>query len=352
MCGSALHAWLVAYVLAMGVAGSGALAKWCGVAYLAALAAVVFDLARDARFAQQLVGAWLAGAAIAAAFSILAIVAFYAFPEAGFQKILLSHYGSLPPGPYPRVRSLFANANMYCNYLVVACALVVAANATGRIGTRTTVLLFVWLTIAALATISPGLGGLALLAGSVFALRMRSRSPRAAKVAFATGLFVAASVFAGMWLNPAAPLREPSVRWRIWQQAWETWLTHPWRGIGLNQDVVGVAFLDPSGNQQWLTDAHNVWLNVGGQAGLPAVLALAGLCGWLCLAGMRAARAGNPLATACLLAFVAAFLYGGLMGPFEDARHLWVLIGLLAASSCRRCSPARDRHVGPHVAST
>lgn len=143
---------------------------------------------------------------------------------------------------------------------------------------------------------------------------------------------VALCVFAGMWLNLAAPFVEPSVRWRIWQEALITFRLHVWRGIGLDMPVVWVSYLDPSGNNQLLTDAHNILLNVGGQAGIWAVLALAGLSAWLIRHGCRA-MPGNAMSAAMLFGFIAAFLYDGLSGSFEDARHLWVLMGILAAAS-------------------
>ena len=35
--------------------------------------------------------------------------------------------------------------------------------------------------------------------------------------------------------------------------------------------------------------------------------------------------------TILLIAFIAAFLYDGITGSFENTRHLWVLIGLILA---------------------
>ena len=94
-----------------------------------------------------------------------------------------------------------------------------------------------------------------------------------------------------------------------------------------------MAYVDPSGGQQWLTDAHNIALDLAGQGGLPLLLAFAGLCAWLYLRGLRAARDGSVMAGGALLALVVAVLYDGLTGSFEDARHLWVLIGLLAGTA-------------------
>jgi hypothetical protein len=39
----------------------------------------------------------------------------------------------------------------------------------------------------------------------------------------------------------------------------------------------------------------------------------------------------DPVRTALGLAFIGAFCFQGLIGSYEDARHLWVLLGLLAS---------------------
>lgn len=369
------HGWLLVYLFAMGLAcmtawpdpNPGRLAglscpiaspylwssvgKWIAIAYLAVLAVLVADLARDPWYMKILALAWIAAAAVTSVISMLAIVAFYVVPDAGWLQPLLSHYGSLPPGNYPRVHSLFANANMLCNYLVVAVCLLLLARQRAWLGRRVATTLLACLLVAAAATISPGLGGLVLALASWYWLLKRHVTPTRANVMLAGGALIAALVFAGMWLDLADPFASESVRAQIWQQAVHTWMAHPWRGVGLTVPVVGVAFTAPSGDQQWLTDAHNTWLNVGGQAGLLGVFALAGLCAWLLRHGLRSCRNSDATAmtaSALLLGFATAFIYGGLSGSFEDARHLWVLMGMLTAISMHvpRLAPdvAKYRH--------
>ncbi len=350
------HGWLLAYLIAMGLACMTAwpgpdnggwigmacplpspylwtsVGKWIGIAYLAGVAVVVADFARDAWFMKELALAWIVAAAVTSVISMLAIIAFYAAPDATWLQPLLSHYGSLPPGNYPRVQSLFADANMLCNYLVVAVCLLLLAHRFNWISHGIFKTPFALMLVAGLATISPGLGGLVLVLATWVWLLTRDRSPKTALAILLAGCGLALLIYAGMWLNLADPFATESVRARIWQQAVQTFLAHPLRGAGLTVPVVGVAFTDPSGGQQWLTDAYNTWLNVGGQAGLLGIAALAGLCVWLLRNAWRAAgRTDVSAATALalLLSFVGAFGYGGLTGSFEDARHLWVLIGML-----------------------
>lgn len=329
------HGWVLAYVLALGLSClvsvdvASSVGKWVGVVYLALLGCLVFDLAGDPRFVRRLVLVWIAAAAVTAAFSVVAIIGFYASPGQLWVQPLLSHYGSLPPGNYPRVNSTFANANMLCNYLTVAICLLLAARSLGWVGPGAGAAVLGLLLVAAVATISPGLGGIALALALWSWWAMRERSPRLAWGGLVAGSLVAVLVLAGMWVNLAAPFEEPSVRWLIWQDAWRTWLQHPWLGVGVGQDVVGVAYVTPSGVEQRLTDAHNMWLNIAGQAGLLGVAALLGLCAWLLRGAWRPAVQGDALVAACAIAFIAAFLYQGMAGSFEDARHLWVLVGLL-----------------------
>lgn len=354
------HGWLLAYLFALGwactlllpdvrvdAAGSMpmcpvatprldlAIAKWAGVAYLGALAVLACDLGRDVAWMRWLVLAWVAAAVVAALVSIATVAGFYLAPGAGWFEPWLSHHGSLPTGNYPRVRGLFENANMTCNYLLVALCLAWAAADSTWLPARIAAVASLLLTLAALATLSPGLGGLAI-AWSVHGwTRRRATRPRMAAMLLAAGLVVAGLVLAAMWVNPVAPMEMPSVRAQIWQQAWQNWMVHPWRGIGLAMPSVGVAFVDPSGHAQWLTDAHNTWLNLGVQAGLCGALALAGMAACLLRRGVQAACRGNPVAGQASLAFAVAFVYCGLAGSFEDARHLWVLAGLLAAAAAR-----------------
>jgi len=351
------HGWLVLWGMAMTVAlgttatgatsaqsGAGpwcpvsspyattAVAKFAGVGYLALLAALACDVAQDRQWHPRIAWSWLAGAAAASIVASIAVAGFYLLPGTDALAPLFSHYGSLPPGPYPRVQSLFANANMACNYFVVSACVLMATREAGWIDRRIAAGLMGALLLASVATLSPGLGGLVLAVALWHGLDPGAgRTGRRVVVAF--GLALALLLFAAMWINPAAPFEEPSVRWQIWREAWANLWRHPWLGSGLAVPVVEVAYLDPSGGLQRLTDAHDTFLNVAVQGGLPALAALAGMSAWLVRAGWRAlvALPDEPWAKAWMIAFGCAFLYGGLAGSFEDARHLWVAIGMLAA---------------------
>ena len=357
--GQPIHGAWLAYVLVLGFsifvspAVLSSFGKWIGVVHLTLLAVLALDLCAQAGFMRKAVMAWIIAASVTALGSAIGLVGFYLAPGSPWLDwLLLSHYGSLPPGPWPRVTSLFANPNMLCNYLVVAVCLLLAAIRLQWIQSRTGYALFLLLALASVFTASPGLGGLALAVGLWCGWLWRDEAPRRAALVLGAGVFAAIAMFAATLVNLAAPFEQASVRGLIWPQAWATVLQHPWRGVGLGQDVVGVEFLSPSGDQQWLTDAHNMWLNLAGQAGLPAVLAMVAIC-WLLLRGpwpRSATGAGEAavsqaavsetdiLRVACGTAFVGAFLYQGMAGSFEDARQMWLLMGMLAALAQHRTS--------------
>jgi len=83
-------------------------------------------------------------------------------------RTLLSHYGSLPAGNYPRVRSFFANANMACNFLNVVIAGLTASIRLGWLRPPVYLVMAVLITISALFTFSPGIGGFVLSIGMFY----------------------------------------------------------------------------------------------------------------------------------------------------------------------------------------
>jgi O-antigen ligase len=121
-----------------------------------------------------------------------------------------------------------------------------------------------------------------------------------------------------------------------WQGAWETFLNFPIFGKGIGLGVTAVQFLAPSGQMQLLTDAHNTWLSVAAQAGVMGLTSLLMLSIAIIYRGVPASDptdALSPVRSALLIAFISSFIIQGFVGSFEDARHLWVLVGLIIASS-------------------
>lgn len=332
---------LVAYFAAAGISAIGSpdprrsLVKLLGLGLLATLYLCA------GHFQKRIAAWWLGGAAVAGVLGLVGAALFYLGARTRFDNPFIAAYGSIPVGNYPRVVALFANPNMYMSYLAASLAVVawVWPDARGRWRTALVALAAVLLANAAL-TLSVGLGGLALGAGLWWYLR---RGPArvlvlgagvAAALGFAALMFVnlvprgQGDVSVGPW---DVQLAEGG-RVDIWRGALRTAGAHPLTGKGYGTLVASTT--NPRATvsmEKWGTaamadggavelEAHDVWLNVLGQTGF---LGLAAFVAFIFLALRRA-----PAAILCGL--VATLLYHGLFAALEDARHVWLLLGLAA----------------------
>jgi len=312
--------------------------------YLVGLAAATMLIVRNEDMLRRATQVWLAVTAAIVALAIASLAAFAIDPAGPLYQYSRFGFGTLPPGHYPRLALTFFNANMACNYLTVSSGLVFLARDKQWLPQRWAWLLLAGIIVAALSTISPGLGGIALALGTGFWIRGRSRIA----LAGAVGLAIAATIALAVTpiVHPTAPflihipgthwLLAPSGRFLVWSATLKEFAAHPLLGHGIGLEPVDVRYVDPSGNLQQLTDAHNVFLSIGAQAG---VIGLAGLT-LLIIYATRLIAAGKAASTILGLTFLNAFFYQGLGGSFEDARHLWVLFGLVAATASLDFTPA------------
>ncbi len=222
------------------------------------------------------------------------------------------HYGSIPVGPYPRIRGPFLNANMYCDFLVLTGA------ATWDLWQAYRWPVLVVATGIAFFTFSPALGGGAL----VVAYLTRSRG--LALVSLAMLVITIVTPWEGMaW----------SGRTVVWSEAARLWQARPLTGWGPGQADLVVRQTMVDGRTHTLTDPHNLYLSWGAQTGL------VGLVAGLFLLG-SAARGHQNRSLAIGLA--ACWLYHGVSCSVEDFRHLWLGLGLLAASVGPACACGAD----------
>lgn len=326
--------------------------KLLGVIYLTGLAVLAFNLVRTLEQAKKVLLVWFAATLISCLISVLTLFLFYFDRENQLLLYTLSHYGTLPPGNYPRIQSTFLNPNMFCNYLNIGVMSGLAAFYLGWIN-KTWLLLFVFLfTLAALLTISPGLGGIGLTVGLWFWIVFKEKkSHLAGRLFLFLGISAALFFFATILImpneNPLSPyfIRVPfltnihiypSERLLAWQSAMENFWQNPLFGRGLGLDAVRMESILASGQNHFINDAHQLWLNLAVQTGTVGLAATIFLCIFF-FRRIKPFTIGNSspdvLRVAFGLAFIGAFLYQGLGGSFEDARHLWVLIGLLGSFS-------------------
>src|SRR5690606_17313377 len=111
--------------------------KLAGVAYLAAIAAAAVAVIRDEALSRNTVLAFVAGSPVAALAGAVGALLFSMAPDLAAASGLLHHYGSLPPGNYPRVEGTYIYPAMLCNYLTVGMMITLAAGKIGWIGKRT-----------------------------------------------------------------------------------------------------------------------------------------------------------------------------------------------------------------------
>ena len=171
-------------------------------AYLLMIAILTFNVVRSDRALKLVTQAWMVGTALTVVAGIAGVILFYC--KVGREaNIFLSHYGTLLPANYPRVRGLFLNMNMCCNYLSVSFLLLLAMRSVGWMGRRAALMLGAAIVMTAAFTLSPGLGGLSLGAGLWFWCDYRGRGREvAARTALLAGIVVALAFIVAMLVSP------------------------------------------------------------------------------------------------------------------------------------------------------
>jgi putative inorganic carbon (hco3(-)) transporter len=326
--------------------------RFLGELYLIALAVLTINIVRTPEMIKNVVLVWLAASGVSAVVGTLAVLSFYLGVTNFLTDFAFHHYGSLPPGNYVRIQGTFLYPSMLCNYLTVSFMLLFASRRMRWIGSSLFIFLLAVFTITAVFTVTPGLGGLILTIGLWLWLVLRERGKEVfGKIALAGGVmaalsFQAVSTFTiipietSPYIFEVAGMRiDPTARLLVWTESLQTFLAHPIFGKGVGQNVAEVYFTPPQGKMQIATDAHNTVLSVAAQSGIVGLVPLI----LICVATFRRAlpfdlSTDNTLRTAFGIAFVSAFIVQGMVGSFDDARHLWVLIGLVMAVSTVRSS--------------
>jgi O-antigen ligase len=321
--------------------------------YLLSLAVLTFNLIDSLEFLKKAVFAWLAGTFFTFLAAMTGFLLFYVGYKTQENNFFLYHFGTLPSGNYPRVQALFANANLLCNYLNIGLMFVFLAGSLGWLNRFQRRFLHFGIWFTALFTFSPGIGGLILSAGVwLWAYFNSSGRKTFARAALTGGVLGAILFFASALVSFDTPNTnrdftlpfsekkfEVSVRVLVWESSLKTISEHPFFGRGTGTGVAEVKYVSLSGGLQLLTDAHNVWLNQAGQLGIFGLAAFGALTFYL----LRKCRFSLPdnsenslviLAFSC--AFLGAFLYQSLAGSYEDARHLWILFGLMAGFGVKK----------------
>jgi putative inorganic carbon (hco3(-)) transporter len=311
--------------------------KLIGVAYLLGLAVLAFNVIEDEKDIDATLRAWLIGSGISVAIGLLTILLFYVQRDNSLLNYTLYHYGAVPVGYYPRVSSTFVSASMFCNYLSVSLIMLLLARRSQLIGARVFWTLLVTIAVCAVFTISAGLGGVFFALGAWFWLVLRGPGKRYrgfAPVVLEFG-FMFAMIFLALNFialkDAGNGVLQPSSRVLVWSDALAAFTAYPVTGIGIGQPAAHVIYQNTDGTTSLLTDAHNIFLNIAAQCGVIGLAGLLALIFYILWLGLG--RGSHSFVVKGLsIAFLSAFVYQGLTGSFEDARHLWVLIGLIPAA--------------------
>ena len=309
--------------------------------YLVFLAVLVMEVVDNVNRLKLAIAAFLIASAIPVLLGIFTVALFYLSPGADLLPYLTSHYGAVPVGNYPRLSSTFVSASMYCNYLNVVVMILLLTRANGWIGRRLFLLTVAAAIISAFFTISSGLGALFFAVGLWiwYTHRKTVRGRLALAVSIAVCVLFLTTGFVALQSHSTSPYSftlpfigkeaYPSPRLLVWTEAMKNFLDNFWFGAGPGSRSAGVMFQNSEGTYSYLTDAHNTFLSVATQTGVFGLLALIALSSYLLIEGFR--RRDNVTTFGLAIAFLSTFVIQGLMGSFEDARHICFLIGLLAA---------------------
>lgn len=346
-----IGAYFIAFIIsaALSIDPQKSFLKLSGVFYLIAVSIVIADLVQDDDFLKNVTYAWIIGALITTIGSLIGLLGFVLGYDSIATNFFLFHSGSLPAGNYPRVKAFFENPNMTANYINVAAMVVVAAGRIGWFSRKVSIGLCVLLVGAAILTISAGIGGIILSLGlwvSFVAFHDGDKRRRliigaCAALAFFAYLSTAVSPITrdneyAVTIPVIEKRIEPSVRFLLWKDSIERGMDYPIFGRGAGMDAAYLEYEVVSGQTQVLRDAHQAWLNVFAQAGLIGLGAFIALCGYLVSISkfrLQETSATGTMLAACSCAFVGAFLFQNLFGSYEDARQLWVLVGMLVGLS-------------------
>ncbi len=316
-------------------------------AYLVAIGVLTINIVRSWDDVKRVAQIWVASTAVVGLTGLAAVVLFYLGWRTQQINVALERFGSLPPGNYPRIRATFINANTMCTYMGVSLMILPLAQALGWIQTAWCRIVSAVAWTTALLSLSPGIGGLVLARGW-WEWRRRTADAQArmaGRLALAAGIAAAMAFLAAVVVEPAPAgdrpyfvvmgrQVEPSSRVMLWGRAVQSIAARPVMGNGVGAEVEPLFYTAASGQRQRLTDPHNIWLSVGLQTGAIGLAAFVALVIYLWRCTRPSATDDSRLALSKLAlrgAFISVVLYQGLSGAFENARHLWVLMGFMVA---------------------
>jgi O-antigen ligase len=317
--------------------------------YLLLLPVLAFNLVRTEADLRRAFAWWLVPAVAVSAYGFTTLLLFPFFGWHSFLSEPLHEFGTLAPGPYPRIGLTFGFASMLANYLGVSLMLLLLARSSRWIGSRTSIVCAAAMLLSAFFALTPGFGGILAMLALWIWYRERQRRPLLALLALAAcvGVIVLEVLVAAItpFVYPTAPYAiqvhglgisiAPAIRLLVWESSASNFLASPLVGHGIGVEAANVLYQSLEHEAPgYVTDAHNFILSIAAQCGILGLAALATVVWYVVDRARDAARArvGRPLLFGLSIAWLAGFVVEGLVGSFEDTRHLWLLFGLIAAA--------------------
>lgn len=318
--------------------------KLVGKFYLFAIVFLTINVVTSFEILKSVMRAWLIGSGLVILLSLAGIAAFYfGLTDPNQNLVLHPIFGSLPPGNYPRIEGFFNYPSLLCNYLSITAAFLVLSVSMEWLTKRIAIVFGTCLLVVDAFTLTPGLGGIFLAAG-IF-IWTKADKQIVGRLALSGGIAIAAialfaasvTLFSHTKEGNSVPLAAGEIsrshRAEAWRTSFQSFLQSPMLGRGIDVPVADSRFIDPSGNHQLLTDAHNTYLSVLAETGIMGFVAFATFAIFLIagLIGFRRSFNEWSGALVILIALLDAFFYQSLTGSYEDTRHLWAFFGVAAA---------------------
>ena len=326
--------------------------KMVGVAYLIGLTVLTINIVTDYQILKKTFKAWTIGTIIVICVGLMTFALFYLDKSYFLLHYTLSIYGAVPVGNYPRVQSTLISAALLGNYLTVSLVISLiliylryqtSFSKSAGFYIYSGIIIFV-----AVSGISTVIGGLFLAGGFWIFYLSREKNILISRLSVTGGLLCAVFFFLinifALVPHPTANYKiivpgtefsvYPSSRLMVWTESTRTFLSNFFFGRGIGLPSCRVLYLNTDGFYSLLTDAHNIYLSLASQAGIFGLIGLLFICYFGSRNFIRGLQGKNNISAlkfGLSLAFFCAFVYEGIFASFEDARHIWILLGLIAA---------------------
>lgn len=309
--------------------------------YLASIAFLTANVVTDMTAFRQSARSLIAGTLIPIVLGSSAFIFFYFDPNSRLVDFALYHIGAAPAGNYLRITSTFSSPAMFCSYLTLAAALVICSLEQKWLSRSIALMALVIFGAICGLTVTVAIGGLVLVIGIAYKYLHSGNRTGSNKIAAVISILIASGFFVTSICQISDLIEKRQItssgRIAIWEEAINNISAKPFFGVGIGMPVVGQMIRNSDGTFSYLTDAHDTLLNIAGESGLAAALLFAVFNLALFFRTYYEGK-GSGISTILCIAWLAIVGFQGLTSSLDDARHIWILFGMmLGISAHRKC---------------